>query len=112
MKHEIVFSKKNIPMVGISLGNMYFINNRYRIQLQNYGYIPLMREFYFNNHIHLSKKVVRYLNNHLVNQKLIDEMQKLGISKKEDIVTLLTEYETFEEAREHIKQKLFILPVK
>ncbi len=110
-KVEFIFCEdKSIVSVkiGYSLGTVYISNLKSDkgYELFNFGYCPSIKDFYYNKNVHLPKKVVEYFES-VGKSKIVDgQMRELGIYNKEDISSLLQEYNELQTKTEIQREKI------
>ncbi len=109
-RRELTYSEdKFIPFrTGYSLGTVYMLNpeTHSTIKLQNFGYCPAEKEFYYNRNIHLPKEIIEYFENRCLNNKTIAQMEELGIYNSDDTDKLIRQYENSKVQTEIEKEKI------
>lgn len=92
-KRELIIKNEKCH-IGYSLCSTYGKNIKDgTIKLENFGYCPSLKEFYYNNNIHLPKEIIKYFSNAVYNQTNIDKMEELGIHNSVDLNSLINAYE-------------------
>lgn len=108
-KKEIVYCEdKLLPLkIGYSLATIYMTDpnkfNRYR--LLNFGYCPSDNSFYYNRNIHLPKKLIEYFEKSGKSEKILQEMQEIGICDGSDVDAILKQYNDTKIQNEIAKEK-------
>lgn len=80
--------------IGYSLCTVYMPGIEYgTIELQNFGYCPSSKEFYYNKNVHLPKYLRDYFNGAVYNDDNVKRMEELGIYNGGDFYKLIRLYE-------------------
>ena len=69
----------------IFICTVYSLGYNGKIKLQNFGYCPSDKNFYYNNNVHLPKEIICYFNNAQYNEENKTKMEELGIYNENDI---------------------------
>ena len=85
--------------IGYSLCTVYMPGIEYgTIELQNFGYCPSSKEFYYNKNVHLPKHLRDYFNGAIYNDENVKRMEELGIYNGGDFYKLIRLYEEAKDA--------------
>ena len=95
-KIEIIYCKNDFfpNKIGYSLGTVYRkdFDNCNHIKLLNFGYCPLLKTFYYNNHVHLPKVIIECFESLWFCEKNTKAIEEFGIYDIDDIDKLIEEY--------------------
>ena len=94
-KRELIYDENRLIewRIGYSLCTVYSLTTKMTIKLQNFGYCPSDKNFYYTNNVHLPKEIINYFNGAEYNDENIAKMEELGIYKGNDIDRLINLYE-------------------
>ena len=85
--------------IGYSLCTVYMPGIEYgTIELQNFGYCPSSKEFYYNKNVHLPKYLRDCFNGAVYNDDNVKRMEELGIYNGGDFYKLIRLYEEAKDA--------------
>lgn len=106
-KYEAYIDGTGAWRIGISLGTVYSLDYNKIISLYNFGYCIKTGEFYFNNNIHLSPKLIKYFDEKMLSDELKYQLSELGIYDREMCTKELDEYKKTLEQTSEARQKVF-----
>lgn len=94
-KRELIHDEKRLIewRIGYSICTVYTLTTKRTIKLQNFGYCPSDKNFYYTYNVHLPKEVINYFNGAECNEANIKKMEELGIYNGNDIDRLINIYE-------------------
>ena len=111
-RYTIVFNENGMPSIGRIIGIYYYFEREFsylhenqKIKLVSLVYLKRTKEIAEIKHVNLPKRLLKRYDGQIASEKLLKELEEIGIHHMEDISKFVEKFNDYFEMKDYEKYK-------